>query len=77
MQNLKCPKCDDEMHSGLLVDAAPGGAKKGMWVKGEDLPKLKVHLLPPGLEVVGECYRLTMYRCVACGFVETYATDET
>ena len=76
MENTQCPKCDGEMVAGLLVDAAPGGAKKGTWVKGEDLPTIKLHLLPPNVEVTGERYTLTMCRCVSCGFVETYAKNE-
>jgi len=75
MESLKCPKCNGAMDAGLLVDAAPGGAKTGTWVKGDELPTIKLHFIPPSVEVTGERYTLTMYRCGSCGFVETYATN--
>lgn len=61
------------MDEGLEVDAAPGGARKAVWVKGNELPMIKIGILPPSVEVTGERYYLTVYRCRSCGFLESYA----
>ena len=72
---MKCPKCDGEMDRGLLVDASPGGAKPGTWIKGDELPMIRLHLLPPRFEISGERYLLEAQRCQQCGFLEWYANQ--
>jgi hypothetical protein len=73
---MKCPKCDGEMEEGLQVDAAMGGARRSTWIKGKELPTIKLTAFPPGVEITGERYSLTVYRCHACGYLESYARDK-
>ena len=73
---MTCPKCQSEMDAGFLLDAAPGGARKAQWVRGADLPALQVSVFPPGLELTGERYAVTVHRCRACGYLEAYATEK-
>jgi hypothetical protein len=72
---MNCPKCNDEIEEGLQVDAAPGGARKAVWIKGKDLPMYKIRIFPPKAELTGERYYMTVYRCRACGFLESYARE--
>ncbi len=77
---MKCPKCNGEMEEGgLQVDAPVAGPKVAAWIKikGKDRPGIKVTAFPPGIEKTpSERYPLTVYRCQACGFLESYAREE-
>ncbi|MHB1425200.1 MAG: hypothetical protein ACYC3I_18675 [Gemmataceae bacterium] len=73
---MKCSKCSGEMEEGIQVDAAMGGARQGVWIKGKDLPTIKITLLPPGVEITGERYLVMGYRCKECGFLEYYAKEK-
>jgi hypothetical protein len=73
---MKCPKCNAEMDEGLQLDASFGGVRKATWVKGKDLPTIRISLLPPKVEITGERYYVTVYRCPACGFLESYAHEK-
>jgi predicted nucleic-acid-binding Zn-ribbon protein len=73
---MKCPKCNDEMEEGLQLDASYGGVRKAMWVKGKELPTIKISILPPKVEITGERYYTTVYRCSSCGFLESYAQEQ-
>jgi hypothetical protein len=72
---MECPKCGGAMDNGLLVDWVWSGAKKGTWVKGDELPRIKMGLIPPTIEMTGECYVLEAHRCQQCGFLEWYANQ--
>ena len=71
---MKCPKCNDEMDEGL--QGPFGGARKAVWVKGTELPTIKISILPPNVEITGERYFMTVYRCRSCGFLEFYAQEK-
>ncbi|HTU23225.1 MAG TPA: PF20097 family protein [Gemmataceae bacterium] len=73
---MNCPKCAGEMEEGLQVDAAPGGARQAVWIKGKDLPTINVTLFPPSTKVMGERYLVMGYRCKECGFLEYYAKEK-
>jgi hypothetical protein len=73
---MKCPKCNDEMEEGLQLDASYGGVRKATWIKGTELPTIKISLLPPKVEITGERYYVTVHRCRACGFLESYAHEK-
>jgi hypothetical protein len=78
---MKCSKCNNEMDEGLQLDTSLGGVatyrgvRRAMWVKGRELPTAKVRLLPPKVEITGERYYITAYRCRSCGFLESYAHE--
>jgi hypothetical protein len=63
------------MESGNLLDGTLAGAKRTTWVKGEELPTVKIGLIPPKMEITGERYFMTVFRCVDCGYLESYAVD--
>ncbi|QDT24949.1 hypothetical protein Enr10x_02430 [Gimesia panareensis] len=71
-----CPKRNEEMEKGYLLDSSYGGARKAVWVRGNDLPTIKISAFPPAVEITGEQYQLDVYRCTACGLVETCATEQ-
>ena len=73
---MECPKCNDEMEEGLQLDASFGGVRRATWIKGKELPTIKISLLPPRVEISGERYYVTVYRCRACGFLESYAREQ-
>ncbi len=73
---MKCPKCDGEMEEGLLVDRSFGGAQKATWVRGNELPTIKITAWPPGIEITGKRHTLSVFRCTSCGFLEAYAKGE-
>ncbi|QDT42741.1 hypothetical protein Pan241w_28300 [Gimesia alba] len=73
---MNCPKCNAEMEKGYLLDSSYGGARKAAWVKGDELPTIKITAFPPAVEITGEQYELAVYRCPSCGLVETYATEQ-
>lgn len=70
--STRCPKCNGEMDQGFVLDMtygsrlvsqwAPGAPAKSFW-SGTKLPEQK--LIPIGV-----------FRCQACGFLESYARDE-
>ena len=64
------------MDAGFLLDASVGGARKAQWVKGADLPTIKLTAFPPSIEITGERYTVTVYRCRACGYLESYANEK-
>ena len=66
-----CPKCNGKMEQGFIVDLAqgvyvsqwaPGAPKKSFWTK----TKLPVKQMIP----------IGSFRCMDCGFLESYAREE-
>ena len=66
-----CPKCSGHMDLGS--SEGPRGFQ--VWFKGTKFPDSNIHLFPPRLERTTEVYRVAVYRCSSCGFLEAYAKD--
>lgn len=74
MSITRCPKCNGQMERGFLVDVTHGEVGLAKWVEGvaivskwwgiRDLKKRRK-------------YAMAADRCVKCGFLEHYATEET
>jgi hypothetical protein len=70
--NLNCPKCNSEMDEGFIVDHGYGVIKPSDWVEGEPVKSFWT-----GTKISGKKqYAVRTMRCVRCGFLESYATDE-
>ncbi len=65
----KCPKCRKEMERGFLLDQAYGTAKASDWIKGPVERSFWT-----GVKTRGKERRsVVTYRCVGCGYLESYA----
>lgn len=74
MSITRCPKCNGQMERGFNLDVTHGGVLPAKWVEGlanysrwwgiRDLKKRRK-------------YAIVADRCVKCGFMEHYATEET
>ena len=70
-RTLSCPKCGSDMEIGFLLDNAPYANVPSIWVEG--LPERSYWRLT---KIKGKVKRkVDVYRCVACGFLESYAVD--
>ena len=63
----RCCKCGGEMEQGFVQDAATGGFLVSSWVKGAPESSFWRGTKPKPLLPIGT------FRCVACGFLESYA----
>ncbi len=74
MSIIRCTKCNGQMERGFVVDVTHGGVLPAKWAEGaanyskwwgiRDLKKRRK-------------YAIIADRCVKCGFLEHYATEET
>lgn len=67
--NLTCPKCNNEMQEGLVVDFNYAGAQPSMWV--EDQTQMSVGT-GSNLNSRRKIKTIT-YRCSNCGYLDSYA----
>ncbi len=64
-----CPKCQSVMREGFLADGIHGGWSVTKWVAG--MPKKSFWT---GISVSGKkMIQVSTYRCVKCGYLESYA----
>lgn len=67
---LQCPKCRSQMQAGFIVDYADGNAGRiSEWVEGS--PDKRWWGLKTGDK---EKSKVITFRCVRCGYLESYAT---
>ena len=72
MAEKVCQKCSGQMVSGFIRDRAAGAANlQAKWVEGDPTPSVwfgdRVNI--EGREPVP----VTTFRCVSCGYLESYA----
>ena len=66
---MKCPKCGGEMEEGFTKDVIYGGAVPSNWIEGE--PEKSIW---GGTKTKGKLQvQITTYRCIGCGYLESYA----
>ena len=71
-QDLRCPKCGSEMEIGYLLDHAHVNLVPTLWIKGV-LERSFWWLA----KIRGKTKRMVVsYRCVDCGFLESYGESE-
>ena len=69
MRDPTCPKCSAKMEEGFIIDDTHGGKLQSQWAEGP--PKKSIWT---GVKVAKEDrHRVTTYRCVKCGYLESYA----
>lgn len=70
---LNCPKCSSEMEEGFVVDYGYGSVRPSDWVEGEPVKSFWY-----GTKIADKKqFRVETYRCVRCGFLESYATEKS
>ena len=70
MADPTCPKCRGEMEDGFLVDHTYGTAAASEWVEGPVEASFWT-----GVKLRGrERRRVSTWRCLRCGYLESYAT---
>jgi ribosomal protein L37E len=71
MQTPKCFRCGNEMEE-VLLDAFSGGTQVATWIAGA--PE---HGMLGGVKFRGKkAFVPRTFRCIACGFLESYALGE-
>ena len=68
---MKCPKCSAEMVEGFVLETGLLSDPRPKWVSGR-----------PATNAVGgietaerDVRRIETFRCLRCGFLESYATE--
>jgi hypothetical protein len=72
MQRL-CQKCKRIMVKGFTLDLTHGGQWFARWVEGEPDPAWTGSVKTKGRD----CRAIETWRCGVCGFLESYAIQET
>lgn len=68
-QSIKCVKCSADMAEGFILDRVISAAVAASWQAGK--PE---HSSWTGIKFQGKKqHQITVYRCEACGFLESYA----
>jgi hypothetical protein len=66
-----CPKCDGHMQQGFVVDSIPGGRYVSHWAPGAPVGSFwSGTKRPQGSLPIG------VFRCMDCGYLESYARDD-
>jgi hypothetical protein len=66
---IQCAKCGGDMAEGFILDKTYGGAVAASWQA--DKPERSFWT---GVKFIGkEQHPITVYRCQACGYLESYA----
>jgi hypothetical protein len=68
--NLNCLRCKENMELGFLLDYSEGIHYPGKWVKGQ---AEKSTWVEGSVKVPKVSIEIVTYRCVACGYLESYA----
>ena len=64
-----CPKCDGTMQEGFVLDLTQNAYRRAEWVEGA--PEKSFWF---GLKLRGRARRpITAWRCLHCGYIESYA----
>jgi hypothetical protein len=72
-ETTRCPKCNGEMVQGFIVDHHGGGKRLvSNWVEGA--PEKSVWRVTKAS--TEKCIPVGVFRCSACGFLESYARPE-
>jgi hypothetical protein len=73
MSEPQCPKCHGAMEVGFVVDNTYGAVAASEWASGEP-----VYSIWTGMKMRGrERHPVITYRCAGCGFLESYAREES
>jgi len=75
-RTLVCPKCAGAMTRGFVADRSHGGSvRQSKWVEGAPEGALLGEFLS-GMRTGGRVnLKIDTYRCLECGYLESYATE--
>jgi hypothetical protein len=68
---IRCPKCNDEMVRGFILDITHGARLQVRWSPGQAQRSYWTATKAPGETIV-----VGTFRCRSCGYLESYARDE-
>lgn len=68
----ECPRCRGKMEAGIIVDNGSSGVTyQQQWMEGVAETSIWT-----GLKTKGHlCHKVVTFRCVSCGYLESYAPD--
>lgn len=71
---INCPKCEGLMEEGFIIDRGHYNAGTvNTWIEGEPVKSFW-----SGIKVRDkQQFQVKSFRCANCGFLESYATEET
>ncbi len=70
--NTNCPKCNEKMEEGFIVDHTSNVNVPSNWIEGKPVKSFW-----GGTKISDKKnYQIKTLRCVRCGFLESYATEE-
>ncbi len=71
---INCPKCQGLMEEGFILDRGHYDTKRvNTWVEGEPVKSFW-----SGIKVKDkQQFQLKTFRCANCGYLESYATEES
>ena len=67
MKTSRCPKCGAEMEQGFILEHR----KAVCWIAGRPEPSFL-----GDIHSIGEQRHIESYRCLGCGYLESYATTK-
>lgn len=67
-----CVECDGTMVEGFILDLTYGGQMVPRWIRGAPEASFWTGVKSSGKE----CYAVATLRCVQCGRLASYATEE-
>ena len=67
--SLRCSKCTGEMQEGLVVDLGYAGVLRSMWVEDQAASSGS----PGTVDNHKRKVKTITYRCLSCGFLDSYA----
>ncbi len=70
MAERTCPKCSGRIEDGFTLDHNHDQHAQASWIEGPPLKSIWTGLKAPRKAQ----HPITTYRCVACGYLESYAT---
>jgi len=68
-ETIRCPKCQSDMERGFIMDNTYGGAATAKWIEGAPEKSFWTGIKVRSKDEV----EIMTYRCVRCGFLESYA----
>jgi predicted nucleic-acid-binding Zn-ribbon protein len=74
MDEMKCPKCESAMETGHILDT---GYNVGQWTLSQWIEGFPEKAFWFGVKIKGRrIFTITAHRCVNCGYLEFYATED-
>jgi len=67
----RCPKCEETMQEGFILDATEGAYLVSRWIAG----KPEVSRWTGAKIKAKEQHQIQSFRCTKCGYLESYARE--